>query len=124
MKKTFIMVLASLALSLSVHAVRPVHVAFPVKQADGTTVLLYKNGDGHLAFYTTLDNQVVVRNGEGMLCYAKLENGQLVPIVRSRFASKSVAALLIALFAASRSLSLSFSCSAFVCKNCSMFRFA
>lgn len=78
MKKTFIMVLASLALSLSVHAVRPVHVAFPVKQADGTTVLLYKNGDGHLAFYTTLDNQVVVRNGEGMLCYAKLENGQLV----------------------------------------------
>ena len=78
MKKSFALTVVSLALALSAQAIRPIHKAFPVKQSDGTTVMLYKNGDGHLAFYTTEDHQVVVRNADGTLCYAKLVGTDLV----------------------------------------------
>ena len=78
MKKSFALTIVSLALALSAQAIRPIHKAFPVKQSDGTTVMLYKNGDGHLAFYTTEDHQVVVRNADGTLCYAKLVGTDLV----------------------------------------------
>lgn len=77
MKKTFLAVCAALAISLSAHAIRAEHRLYPVKQSDGTTVMLYKNGDGHLAFYTTEDHQVVVRNSDGTLCYAQLDGNQL-----------------------------------------------
>lgn len=61
-----------------VSAIRPRHVAFPVVQRDGTTLMVYKNGDGHLAFYTTIDNRVVVVNDEGDYCYAVMgANGRL-----------------------------------------------
>lgn len=78
MKKSLVITLFALAVSLSGNAIRPIHKAFPVTQSDGSTVMLYKNGDGHLAFYTTIDNQVVVRNSQGTLCYAKLSEGKLV----------------------------------------------
>lgn len=78
MKKSFLLICAALTIALSAHAIRPIHKLFPVKQSDGTTVMLYKNGDGHLAFYTTEDHQVVVRNGEGTLCYAQLDGNKLV----------------------------------------------
>lgn len=78
MKKSFALTIVSLALAISAQAIRPIHKAFPVKQSDGTTVMLYKNGDGHLAFYTTEDHQVVVRNADGTLCYAKLVGTDLV----------------------------------------------
>lgn len=78
MKKIFLSIVAALTVSLSAQAIGPVHKLFPVKQADGTTVMLYKNGHDHLAFYTTEDNQVVVRNSDGMLCYAQLDGQQLV----------------------------------------------
>lgn len=78
MKKSLALTIVSLALTLSAQAIRPIHKAFPVKQTDGTTVMLYRNGDGHLAFFTTEDNQVVVRNAQGTLCYAKLEGTNLV----------------------------------------------
>lgn len=67
-----------LAATMTVGAVRPMHKLFPVKQNDGTTVMLYKHGDGHLAFYTTEDDKVVVRDVEGKLCYGLLDaNGNL-----------------------------------------------
>lgn len=78
MRKSFALTLVSLAIAMSAQAIRPIHKAFPVKQPDGTTVMLYKNGDGHLAFYTTEDHQVVVRNADGTLCYAKLVGTELV----------------------------------------------
>lgn len=78
MRKSFALTLVSLAIALSAQAIRPIHKAFPVKQPDGTSVMLYKNGDGHLAFYTTEDNQVVVRDANGTLCYAKLVGTELV----------------------------------------------
>lgn len=78
MKKSLALTVVSLAMAFSAQAIRPIHKLFPVKQSDGTTVMLYKNGDGHLAFYTTEDDQVVVRNSDGTLCYAKLEGADLV----------------------------------------------
>lgn len=77
MKKLFLSALL-LASALTAGAVRPMHKLFPVKQNDGSVVMLYKNGDGHLAFYTTEDDKVVVRDANGRLCYAQLNaNGEL-----------------------------------------------
>ena len=73
------MAVLSVAMGLSVHAVRAVHQLFPQRQSDGTTVMLYTNGDGRLAFYTTADDQVVVRDGKGTLCYATYRDGRLIP---------------------------------------------
>ncbi len=73
------MAFIGLAMSMSTYAVRAVHQLFPQKHSDGTTVMLYTNGDGRLAFYTTADDQVVVRNSKGDLCYAALKDGKLVP---------------------------------------------
>ena len=78
MKKKFAVTLMAMAVAVSASAIRAVHKLFPIKQSDGSTVMLYKNGDGRLAFYTTVDNQVVVRNSEGTLCYGELKNGELV----------------------------------------------
>lgn len=64
MKKLFLSALL-LASALTAGAVRPMHKLFPVKQNDGSVVMLYKNGDGHLAFYTTEDDKVVVRDANG-----------------------------------------------------------
>ncbi len=77
MKKHLVTVLMALAFGLSASAIRPIHKLFPVKQSDGTTVMLYKNGNGYLAFYTTADDLVVVRNSNGTLCYAQIKDGKL-----------------------------------------------
>lgn len=79
MKKTIIMAFAALTVSMSTYAVRALHKLFPQRQSDGTTVMLYTNGDGHLAFYTTEDHQVVIRDSKGTLCYAALKDGVLIP---------------------------------------------
>ena len=79
MKKSFLMTFFALAIGMSLHAVRAVHKLFPQRQSNGTTVMLYTNGDGRLAFYTTADDQVVVRDSNGTLCYAELKDGVLVP---------------------------------------------
>ncbi|MBR5655079.1 MAG: M6 family metalloprotease domain-containing protein [Prevotella sp.] len=79
MKRIVLITLVLFSLVLKVEAIRPRHVAFSVAQSDGTQVMVYKNGDGHLAYYTTLDNHVVVKNEQGDLCYAILDSdGRLV----------------------------------------------
>lgn len=78
MNKKLAVTLVAMAIATSAGAVRAIHKLFPMKQTDGTTVMLYKVGDGHLAFYTTPDNQVVVSNADGTLCYAELKDGVLV----------------------------------------------
>lgn len=77
MKKTLIAAIMALSAVYAAAVVRPAPEAFPVNQADGTTVMLYNHGNGYHAFYTTLDNQVVIRNDEGVLCYAYLADGSL-----------------------------------------------
>ncbi len=78
MKKTFAMTLVAMAVAMSANAIRPLHKLFPVKQSDGTTLMLYKHGNDHLAFYSTADDKVVVPNEDGTLCYAILKDGKLV----------------------------------------------
>jgi hypothetical protein len=48
MKRLFVLSMLLLSLALQVEAIRPRHVAFHVTQSDGTQVMVYKNGDGHL----------------------------------------------------------------------------
>ena len=78
MKKTLAVTLVALSLAMSSSAIRPLHKLFPVKQSDGTTLMLYKHGNDGLAFYSTDDDKVVVRNEAGTLCYAVLKDGKLV----------------------------------------------
>ncbi|MBR1593461.1 MAG: M6 family metalloprotease domain-containing protein [Alloprevotella sp.] len=59
-------------------AIPPRRAAYPVVQSDGTTLMVMKYGDGHLAFYATLDGLTLQRNEAGDLCYARLENGRAV----------------------------------------------
>ena len=59
-------------------AIPPRRVAFPVTQSDGTTLMVMKFGDGHLAFYATQDGITLQRSESGDLCYARLENGVVV----------------------------------------------
>ena len=54
MKKSLILALLVLGVFQAV-AIPPRHVAFPVTQSDGTTIMVYKYGDGRLAFYATTD---------------------------------------------------------------------
>lgn len=78
MKKTFLLAVSLLTMSLSASAIPAIHKLFPVKQKDGSTVMLYKVGDRNFNYYTTPENYIVVRNAEGTLCYAQLQNSELV----------------------------------------------
>lgn len=78
MRKKQILAPVLLVMTLSLHAIRPIHVAFPRTQSDGTTIKVYLHGDGYVAYYTTLDHKILVKNSIGNLCYAKLVDGKLV----------------------------------------------
>lgn len=93
MKKTFVATLVAMAVAMSANAIRPLHKLFPVKQSDGTTLMLYKHGNDHLAFYSTADDKVVVPNESGTLCYAILKDGKLVAsdVVVSNVENRSAA---------------------------------
>lgn len=78
MKKLFTLAVLSLAMSLQVQAIRPIPKAWEIKQSDGTTMMYYKNGDGYLAFYTSLDGTILMPNEAGDLCYAQIADGRLV----------------------------------------------
>lgn len=77
MKKLLLLLLATM-LTISAQAIRPLHMAFPHAQSDGTSLMAYKHGDGRYAFSTSLDNLVLVPNASGDLCYAVLLDGKLV----------------------------------------------
>lgn len=66
----FSLSMAMLLLALSAGAVPALHRLMPVKQADGTTINVYLNGDEHFAYYTSEDGKVLARNAAGFLCYA------------------------------------------------------
>lgn len=93
MKKTFAATFVAMAVAMSANAIRPLHKLFPVKQSDGTTLMLYKHGNDHLAFYSTADDKVVVPNESGTLCYAVLKDGKLVAsdVVVSNVENRSAA---------------------------------
>lgn len=78
MKKTLMAILLALSVSLVADAIPALRKPFAMRNSDGTTVMLYKHGDGRSLFYTSLDGKVVVPDEAGMFCYATLADGQLV----------------------------------------------
>lgn len=79
MKKILSLFVVTFALVLTVGAVRPQKRAFTIKQSDGTSITVYRHGDGHtgVVFYTTLDGIALVQNSKGDLCYAQPADGRL-----------------------------------------------
>lgn len=79
MKKTVLFALFALFFTLNAVAIQPLPRPFTDRQSDGTTITVRAHGDGHVAFYTTTDDQILVRNAQGDLCYAVFMGSQLVP---------------------------------------------
>ena len=77
MKKIiFVLMFISAGLMTTADATRPLRKSFPVRQSDGTTLMVYRQGNGHFGFYTTTDGIALLRNANGDLCYAeKTDNG-------------------------------------------------
>lgn len=73
MKKTIYTLLfaAACMMGQSVMATRPLRKAFAVKQSDGTSVTVYRQGNGHFGFYSTTDGIALLRGANGDLCYAQ-----------------------------------------------------
>lgn len=70
---------AAAMLAATAFAIRPLHIPYAIPDGSGSTVMLYKHGDMGLAFYTTLDDRIVIRNAAGHLVYALEQDGGLVP---------------------------------------------
>lgn len=81
MKKSFLLALSLLTLSLGASAVPAKRMVYTMKQSDGTTIQVYKHGERYCAYYTTLDGKVLYSNPDANydLCYANVENGKVVP---------------------------------------------
>lgn len=80
MKRTFLLSLSLLAMSLGASAVPAKHMVYTMKQSDGTTIQVYKHGNRGLAYYTTLDGKVLRANPDmnDDLCYADVADGKIV----------------------------------------------
>ena len=76
--KKFLTFFAGALMAVSASAIRPLHVPYAIPDGNGSTVMLYKHGDMGLEFYTTLDNRIVIRNADGKLVYALVQDGRLV----------------------------------------------
>lgn len=81
MKKSFLLALSLLTLSLGASAIPAKRMVYTMKQSDGTTIQVYKHGERYCAYYTTLDGKVLYSNPDANydLCYANVENGKVVP---------------------------------------------
>ena len=80
MKRTFLLSLSLLAMSLGASAVPAKHMVYTMKQSDGTTIQVYKHGHRGLAYYTTIDGKVLRANPDlnDDLCYADVVDGKIV----------------------------------------------
>ena len=79
MRKSITLVLMALLFTLKAAAIQPFPRYFTDSQSDGTTITVRAHGDGHVAFFTTKDDQILVRNSNGDLCYAVFMGNKLVP---------------------------------------------
>lgn len=82
MKNRLLHLVVALLLTSTALAIRPRLVPFNFPQKDGTTISVLKHGDGHLAFYSTLDGKILTPGDDGSLYYARIENGRIVPTDR------------------------------------------
>ena len=79
MKKILSTFFATAFVALSASAIRPQHIPFAISDGAGSTVMLYKHGNKGLDFYTTLDGKIVIRDAQGYLVYADVQDGCLKP---------------------------------------------
>ena len=77
----FVVTLLLALTALTTYAVRPLRIAMSAHQSDGSTVIVYKEGESRLgiAFHVTTDDIVVVKDAKGDFCYARLVEGKLEP---------------------------------------------
>lgn len=80
MKKTsLILLLATAACWLPALASHPLLRWYKYKQADGQSVTVRKEGNGHFTYYVSADGQTLLRDDKGNLTYAKIAGGTLTP---------------------------------------------
>ncbi|MBR1446365.1 MAG: hypothetical protein IJ586_04700, partial [Alloprevotella sp.] len=77
MKNRLVHLVIALLLTSTALAIRPRLVPFNFPQKDGSTISVLKHGDGHLAFYSTLDGKILTQGDDGSLYYARLESGRI-----------------------------------------------
>ncbi|MDD6552666.1 MAG: M6 family metalloprotease domain-containing protein [Prevotellaceae bacterium] len=78
MKKILLALLLMLVVGVRMWGVPALHRLLTARQSDGTTLSYYLYGDEHFSFRATADGVVVAPNAAGSLCYARVENNQLV----------------------------------------------
>lgn len=76
--KKLLLLLALLAGLLPAAAVPPLDEAFPMTQSDGSVIMVKLYGEWRTEFYITTDGQVLVRDANKDLCYARMDAGKLV----------------------------------------------
>lgn len=78
MKKNILLVLIALVVSLQASTIRPIRKLWEMTQSDGTTIKVFVHGDGRVDYYSTLDNEILMKNASGDICYAVIVDGRLV----------------------------------------------
>ena len=72
-KKLLVLLVGLVGLFAESNATSPLRRYYPVKQSDGTSIHVMKQGNGRFVFYATKDGAALVRGENGDLQYAKVD---------------------------------------------------
>ncbi len=78
MKKLILSLFLMGTMAVPSNAIQPIPKIWAMSQSDGTKVNVRAHGEGHVAFFTTLDGKILVQNGGDNLYYAVMKDGKLV----------------------------------------------
>ena len=78
MKKLILSLFLMGTIAIPSNAIQPIPKIWAMSQSDGTKVNVRAHGEGHVAFFTTLDGKILVQNGGDNLYYAVMKDGKLV----------------------------------------------
>ena len=71
MKKTLLLIAFAIG-TIAAQATRPLQRLITVKQADGKSITVTKQGNHCFCFYTLADGTVITKDAQGRFCYAQL----------------------------------------------------
>ena len=71
MKKTLLLIAFAIG-TIAAQATRPLQRLLTVKQADGKSITVTKQGNHCFCFYTLADGTVITKDAQGRFCYAQL----------------------------------------------------
>ena len=71
MKKTLLLIAFAIG-TIAAQATRPLQRLITVKQADGKSITVTKQGNHYFCFYTLADGTVITKDAQGRFCYAQL----------------------------------------------------